>query len=195
MDNAAKTIQDQLKSLYPDIQPVAAPTTKEKTLKVPKKNPVNPRNVVTVEMEGDHVLVKKATEKAYVVNEAQLYHMIATILTKEGTESLWFPRTPSRSARGDLWVLHNPKALQVLVDPLATCRSAMSEFNQKGRFLLQCFPSRKEYYATRSETANDPSSTPRIQPVVILDGPTESAEDLAPVTTAEVLEKTPSSNV
>lgn len=156
MDKEASTLREQLKALYPasGSDPVDAR---------PKRRFLDPKTVLSVDVTDDYsVTVLKASDASYVTSEAQLYHLVATMLTKEGTDSLWFARTPARSARGDLWVLHNPRALQVLVDPLSSCRSSAYEFNTKGKLVLYCFPSRREYYAERQ----DASGETRVQPSV-----------------------------
>lgn len=155
MDKGPKTLRDQLQNLYPDATPA---------VDKPKRRFLDPKTVLAVEVNADSVIVRKASEKSYVTSEAQLYHMAATLLTVDGTDSLWFARTPSRSDRGELWVLHNPRALQVMVDPLSTCRSASAEFNNKGKVTLYCYPSRKDYYAEKQDHL-DESST-RVQPTV-----------------------------
>lgn len=155
MDKGSKTLRDQLQSLYPDATPV---------VDKPKRKFLDPKTVLAVEVGTNSVIVKKANEKSYVTSEAQLYHMAATLLTVDGTDSLWFARTPSRSERGDLWVLHNPRALQVMVDPLSTCRSASAEFNSKGKVTLYCYPSRKDYYAEKQDQPDE--SATRVQPTV-----------------------------
>lgn len=152
MDKSPKTMQDQLADLYPDAATRVAQT--------------DPKSIISVSVEKDTVIVRKVGQNSQVVNEAQLYHLISNVLTVEGTDSLWHVRTPSRSMRGGLLILHNPKVFQVLVDPLAICRNGMSEFNYRGKITLHCYPSRRDYCAPKESHGSSPQG--RIQPAVVL---------------------------
>lgn len=160
MDKIPKTMQDQLGSIYPE----AATRVKQ----------MDPKEVITITTDKVGITVRRATASSFVVSEAQLYYLISALMTKEGTDSLWHVRTPSRSGRGELLILHNPKAFQVLIDPLAVCRNGMIEFNKRGKLHLQCFQSRRGYCAVREDDSMIEASQGRTQPIVILNDPQQT---------------------
>lgn len=177
-----KPLSDQLKTLFPEAASNSAPSPVGPAKRSPKPFNANknteallPKAVVRVDFDEKTGLVtlRKVSREVNVTSEAQLYHMAAKRMVKEGTDSLWFARTPARSPRGDLWMLHNPRALQILVDPLALCRSAADEFNRRGRVELWCYPSRQEYLAPSGEAA----VYSRVQPVVSTDDESERAPE------------------
>lgn len=181
----SKPLSDQLKNLFPEVATptsAAPPTTNRRSPKAfsSSKSPeaLHPKSVVRVVFDEKTGLVtlRKVSRDVNVTSEAQLYHMAAKRMVKEGTDSLWFARTPARSPRGDLWMLHNPRALQILVDPLALCRSAADEFNRRGRVELWCYPSRQEYLAPSGEAA----VYSRVQPVVSLDDSESTPKNVQP---------------
>jgi hypothetical protein len=148
-----------------------------------KGNPIypDPKDVLNVEWnkETGVVTLKRVNRNITVSSEALLYHLAASRLTKPDTDALWFARTPARSPRGELWIIHNPRVFEILVDPLAICRSAADEFNRRGSVELWCFRSRREYLAINED------QTRVMQPTINLNDDT-SAEAPAKTVADEI---------